>query len=1195
MFRKYLALLLATCLALSLVSIPAVSAPNEADTSDGEEYYLAVSELVSSTWNDSYFDKATLTVGEDTLDIDGFLTYLNNAIELQNGEPILPAEVFKALGAKVSADSTGVVINKKGTNIEIIFGEKTMKVNGNKKGMPAEAALRNGSPVLPATVLGDLGLGFQILYNDETGVITVTDEFQMARLTAKFEPWSAAPDDIGAVQILAGPDGLCVFQFETAEEAKTALGVLLDTPGIIFAEPDFLVALDEIPEYGHVYPFDTENAFDGQPVFGPQPAPQDVGAMAATATASAAAYSHLGWGPGRIGSDAYIDFLIASGKQNASVVVAVLDTGLDTNHPYFSGRHVPGRNFDTAGGTTMDVHSHGTHVSGTVIDVAIALPNVKIMPVKVLGDDGRGASTNVANGIRWAAENGAKVINLSLGGSHVAAKDDAVNYAVSRNVTVVVSAGNDSGSANDYCPAHTDTAITVASFDSANRPAGTSNHGECVNVAAPGVSIVSTMPGGGTGTKSGTSMASPHVAGAAALLLCNNPSLTPASVKAQICHYVDQVLFSVTNGYYYGSGILNIGKAAGVASPQFIFSTPTDVTANVYSSPVQKQLRIDYYNNGAITNVTSQATYQSSNNAIATVSASGLVTISGIGQANITVGYGGRTATVRVVGESVAPLSVLSSIPVNGSIGIDPATKITVVFNQRIQGAVTFTLRDPSGTNIGWSSMLVGSSVTITLNATLKQFTEYTFTIPVGGASFSGGTLDQAFTMKFTTGGDGSAPPTSVVVSPTAATLAVNATRQLTATVAPTNANNAITWSTSNATVATVSTTGLVTARAAGAAAITARTVNGLTSTCAITVPDTTPPVITLTGGSTMSIYRGSAFTEPGYRAIDNVDGDITSKVTVTGSVNTAVVGSYRLTYSATDSSGNTGTAVRTVNVLANQSSNSFSDKGKAGDTFTYSFPVSFSAQATITPVGTDSKTQITVTIKNSSGATVFTGAFNSSTARTVNLPAGNYTITMKVDNANGNVTVGLSITLVESAAPLPTPTPTPRPTATPTPAPTATPTPRPTATPTPLPTPTPTPRPTSTPTPLPTPTPTPRPSATPTPLPTPTPRPNATPTPTPTPSTHTFTPKGKQGESFSYTADAAAVGSASLAVTVPNNTTMTVRITNPSGATIFQQQFTTTTTRTLTVSQGRHTVHVTIDSANGSTSPRIVLTTPGR
>ena len=1359
MFKRILALLLAIMFAFGLTAFAASASPGSTGGGGSENYYQAVSELVASNWDDAFFDTATLSVGGETLDVDGKTIKLDNKAEIAGDELIMPLEVFTALGAQTSFDSESVVVEKNGANIEIKYGENSIKINGNKKGMPAAAAIKNGKPVLPSCVLGDLGLGFEISYDNGSGEITITNEYQMARLAVKVKPGKTAPNDIGAVQAIAGPDGLYVLQFETGEKAQAACEALNVSSNVVFAEPDRLVMLETEPAYEfddddyYIYPIPDE------PVYLPYESPV------------AAAYTHLGWGPGRIGSDLYLDYLISNGKQNAAVVVAVLDTGLDSAHPYFAGRHIPGYNFINAGAAPSDVHSHGTHVAGTIVDVTIALPNVKIMPVKVLGDDGRGSSLTVSNGIRWAADNGAKVINMSLGGSHSQTEDDSVMYAIGKNVTVVVAAGNETDDAKNHCPAHIPAVITVASFDSSNRPASSSNYGECVDVAAPGVGIISTIPGGRTGSMSGTSMASPHVAGSAAMLLCDTPSLSPASVKAVIRYNVDPI--TTGGNRYYGTGILNIGKAAGVVAPQFIIVTPTSVVENVYSGLKQKQLTVEYYNNGTITNITSQATYLSNNANVATVNNSGLITVRSAGSASVAVGYNGSSATVQVTGVSLAPMAVLSSIPSNGNTNVNVATTISVTFNYQIIRAISFTLVDNSGRNISWSSQLASNPAIITLSEKLRPFTEYTFTIPVGGAVSANGALEQAYTMKFVTGeGDGSPilvtsvtlpsaasinvagtttltatvlptnasnktltwsssntsvatvnsdgvvlgvaagtatitarstdgsnrsgscavtvtlPPTGVTVTPGEATLAPNATRQLTATVTPTNAINTITWSSSNTAVATVSTTGLVTARVAGTATITARTINGLTATCLITVPDTIAPVITLTGGSTVTINRGNAYVEPGYRAVDNVDGDITSKVVVSGSVDTSIIGAYRLTYSATDMAGNTGTATRTINVVANRASYSFSDKGKAGASFNHNFTASFPAIATINATGVDSKTQVTISIKDSAGKTVFSSPFSTTAAKTTELAAGSYTLTIRIDSANGNATVGANLSLAEIELPT-APTlssieaapsslsltigasqtvsvtavysdgsrvavtsgaslsssntgvatvsgMTVRAVAAGSATVTASYEGK-TAT-----------------------------------IPV-TVAPQAPTAPTVAligsaqivlhlggspyieqgvtatdaldgnigssavidsnvdttkagnytvkytvtnsaglsvsvtrqvsviaPQTRTvpgrsysFAPKGKQGETFTYNADADLAGNMSLSVTVPNKTTTTVRITNSAGSTVSQETFTANTTRSIPVSPGRYTIRVSIDAANGNATINLGLTTP--
>ncbi|MCL1816996.1 MAG: S8 family serine peptidase, partial [Clostridiales bacterium] len=275
--------------------------------------------------------------------------------------------------------------------------------------------------------------------------------------------------------------------------------------------------------------------------------------------ASALPFTHLSWGAERMEADDYLNYLISNKRQNAAITVAVVDTGLAMSHSFFSGRYVNGYNFVSNNSNPNDDNYHGTHVSGIVIDVACALPNVKIMPIKALNSEGKGSTSNIANGIRWATDNGAKVINLSLGGSHSQTEDNAINYANSKNVTVVVAAGNDGKDANNYCPAHNSNAITVSAFNKTDRPASFSNYGSCVDVAAPGVDIISTVLGGKTGTYSGTSMASPHVAGAVAMLLCENADYTPDTIKNLIRSYVDPI--GSFSGKYYGTGILNMSKA----------------------------------------------------------------------------------------------------------------------------------------------------------------------------------------------------------------------------------------------------------------------------------------------------------------------------------------------------------------------------------------------------------------------------------------------------------------------------------------------------------------------------------------------------------------------------------------------------------------------------------------------------------
>ena len=209
---------------------------------------------------------------------------------------------------------------------------------------------------------------------------------------------------------------------------------------------------------------------------------------------------------------------------SSSINIAILDSGVDLDHPDLANKLISNINFSSSA-TTDDIYGHGTHVAGIAaamtdnkVGVAGLGYSATIMNVKVLGDSGSGSYSGVASGIIWAADNGAEVINMSLGGSSDSSTlEDAVDYAWGKGVVVVASAGN-SGSTTPSYPAYYTNCIAVAATDANDAKASWSNYGDWVDVAAPGVSIYSTLKDNGYGYKSGTSMASPHVAGLAGLV-----------------------------------------------------------------------------------------------------------------------------------------------------------------------------------------------------------------------------------------------------------------------------------------------------------------------------------------------------------------------------------------------------------------------------------------------------------------------------------------------------------------------------------------------------------------------------------------------------------------------------------------------------------------------------------------------------
>lgn len=516
--KKRISLVLSLCLAASMIHIPVSAADTTGD------YIARLSEMVAEYDNGSYFGTISVKIGDSNLNIDGEAVPIDesgSAAYVENGRTMLPVRgIAEAMGADVSYDekSEAVSIQSAEVSVQMIVGENSMTVNGEAQSLITAPEIKNDRTMLPVRDVAE-ALDCEVEWDAETETAVFTKQYQTKRLIV----FGNNINDENAAQKIE-TDEYTVFQYKTVADTKVAADKFRNEGYI--SEPDGIIMAES-----------------------------------------------LSWGVDTVGATGYASKTKSNGRK---CVVAVVDSGIAYDHPFFSGRLVDGYDVYNNDNYCEDVLQHGTHVSSTVLDVADGNRNVKVMPVKVFGSEKGTSDLMVAAGIDYAVQNGADVINLSLGGKYVSKIEKrAVQKAQRKNIAVIASAGNDSLdiSKSYVTPACIDGVICVSAVDKNGRLASFSNYGS-VDFAAPGVNIKGASASGGYVSWDGTSMAAPHVSGVYALVKSAHPDLEVHEITTGL----KKCAASKGNDRYFGAGIISMNgleKALGYKDDEPIEEDPT--------------------------------------------------------------------------------------------------------------------------------------------------------------------------------------------------------------------------------------------------------------------------------------------------------------------------------------------------------------------------------------------------------------------------------------------------------------------------------------------------------------------------------------------------------------------------------------------------------------------------------------------
>ena len=456
--------------------------------------------------------------------------------------------------------------------------------------------------------------------------------------------------------------------------------------------------------------------------------------------------SQPGWGLDRIDQRALpLNQNFSYTNTGVGVSAYVIDTGINSTHSDFTGRIKSGFTAISDGSGVEDCNGHGTHVSGIMAGTRWgAAKSASIVPVRVLGCNGSGTVSGLISGLNWAITNHTAgtpaVANLSVGAGLSSSLNNAVTSAVADGITVVVAAGNDSASACNYSPASAPSAITVAATASDDSRATYSNYGTCVDIFAPGTSISSAYIGSPTAaaSMSGTSMASPFIAGIAAVYLETHTSATPAAVATAI---TDASTKNVVTNIGVGSPNNLAYSASFAAAPATVPSVPLALIATPSSQTVALAWSLPASDGGSV--ITDyKIEYTSSNSTAWTVFPHTASTARTANITSLTNGtqYSFRVSAMNAVGTGiptstvfsspVAPATLSAPLNLTGTVG---RQTVTLSWQQpsSLAGAAISDYIIESSLNAGstWSTVNDGVSANRTFTITGLSAIAYSFRV----------------------------------------------------------------------------------------------------------------------------------------------------------------------------------------------------------------------------------------------------------------------------------------------------------------------------------------------------------------------------------------------------------------------------------------------------------------------------------